>query len=81
MVIRDDTGFFVVGCTILRPGMINIDEGEAWGLIEALEWAARLGFDKMEVEVDAKQVVDAISTGNEVNSSPLGTGLSYARIF
>ncbi|KAL8515540.1 hypothetical protein ACS0TY_014285 [Phlomoides rotata] len=38
--------------------LMQVDEGEAWGLMEALNWVLDLGLSMVEVEMDAKRVVD-----------------------
>ncbi|KAL8543145.1 hypothetical protein ACS0TY_003876 [Phlomoides rotata] len=48
--IRDEEGEFVLGKTMTRRGLLSVDEGEAWALLQALIWISDLGFDKVEVE-------------------------------
>lgn len=43
MVIRDDTGEPIGFQTMKRDGLLRVDEGEAWGVFEAIKWAIELG--------------------------------------
>lgn len=37
---------------------MKVDEGEAWGVHEVLQWAVSLGLEAGIVETDAKRVCD-----------------------
>ncbi|KAL8514635.1 hypothetical protein ACS0TY_013643 [Phlomoides rotata] len=43
-----------------RQGLLSVDEGEAWALLQALTWLSDLGFDKVEVEVDSSNLSNAL---------------------
>lgn len=60
MAIHDDYGEFICCHSLVRPGVLKVDEGEAWGIKEAIRWAANLGFERVVVESDSKWVVDAM---------------------
>ncbi|KAL8461944.1 hypothetical protein ACS0TY_033143 [Phlomoides rotata] len=62
MVLRDDTGCFLIGRTLYFPGNYRSEEAEVIGLNEALSWIKNLGKDNVEVEMDTMVVVDAVNT-------------------
>lgn len=74
MVIHDDMGEFVCYCSLVHPGVMQIDEGEAWGVVEAIKQAGRLGLNWVIVESDSKWVVDALKL-DKGGESVLGTTL------
>lgn len=39
-----------------------VDEGEAWGVLEAIKLVVELGLEKVVVETDAKRVSDAYAS-------------------
>ncbi|KAL8461699.1 hypothetical protein ACS0TY_032979 [Phlomoides rotata] len=63
MVIRDDLSSFLVAKIVCFPGTLRADEDEAIGLYKALSWIKNLAMDNIEVEMDAKVVVDALHSG------------------
>ncbi|KAL8500461.1 hypothetical protein ACS0TY_020163 [Phlomoides rotata] len=58
MVARDDSGHFVVGRTMVFRGFSRRPRQRLWGGFEVLLWD--LGFTDIVVEMDAKNVQDAI---------------------
>ncbi|KAL8533137.1 hypothetical protein ACS0TY_009404 [Phlomoides rotata] len=71
MVIRDDAGSLMVGRTLHFPGFWRSDEAEIIGLHAALSWLKNLDFHVIEMEMDAKVVVDAINA-RHFDSTPFG---------
>lgn len=56
MIVHDNEGRFLLCRTMVRSGLMQIDDGEAWGVEEALHWAYSLGFERVHVETDSKRV-------------------------
>lgn len=54
MVIRDCQGECIAFRTLHRDPLMLVDEGEAWGVLEAINWAVALGFQRVIIETDAK---------------------------
>ncbi|KAL8547905.1 hypothetical protein ACS0TY_007278 [Phlomoides rotata] len=67
MVLHDDQGEFVVYKTLVVDAFYD-DEGEALGLFEALSWIRSLGLERIIVELDAKNVSDAMLSNRSLNS-------------
>lgn len=61
LVIRDEVRSFVACRIMVRPGVLQAEEGEAWGILEALQWVQQLVLTQVIVELDAKLVNDALS--------------------
>ncbi|KAL8468206.1 hypothetical protein ACS0TY_031441 [Phlomoides rotata] len=71
MIVRNDDGVFVLRRTIKRQGLMLVDEGEAWGLLEALNWISDLGrLEKVEMETNSKRLCDAIDRASCDYDSP-----------
>ncbi|KAL8461745.1 hypothetical protein ACS0TY_033012 [Phlomoides rotata] len=47
---------------------MEVDAGEAWGVLEALCWVKELGFDRVIVEMDYKRVYDAVMSDSHGDS-------------
>ncbi|KAL8531537.1 hypothetical protein ACS0TY_008219 [Phlomoides rotata] len=58
--VRDEEGEFVLGRTLTRQGLLSVDEGEAWALLQTLTWLSDLGFEKVELEVDSSNLNNAL---------------------
>lgn len=43
---------------LMRHNAISVKEGDAYGLLQAIKWVAKLGFNDVIFELDAKVVVD-----------------------
>lgn len=71
MVLRDANGTFVAARTLVLPGMVPADVGEAMGFVEALSWVKGMKLENVIVEGDARLVVDAIDS-SERNCSSFG---------
>ena len=71
-VIRDDAGRWVMGFS-RSIGMTNNFATELWGLREGLLLCNNLNINALEVELDAKSIVDALGNPSYVNNviSPL----------
>ncbi|KAL8500444.1 hypothetical protein ACS0TY_020153 [Phlomoides rotata] len=65
MVIRDDEERFLLGRCLVSQELMDVDEGEAWGVLEALCWVKELGFNRVIVEMDSKRVYNAIMVGSQ----------------
>lgn len=57
MVIHDETGEYICCRILVQPGMMKVDEGEAWGVVEAAKWALNLGFTRV-----LKRVLEALQS-------------------
>ncbi|XP_073133625.1 uncharacterized protein [Henckelia pumila] len=60
-LLRDEDGKVVSCRTCIFHGSVDVMEGEAMGLLEALVWVHSLGSKKIFFELDAKGVVDTIN--------------------
>ncbi|XP_058776565.1 uncharacterized protein LOC131650878 [Vicia villosa] len=58
--IRNDAGQFIAARTEWFSPCTEVAIGEAIGLLSAIKWVINLGFDNMDFELDAKQVVDSV---------------------
>lgn len=61
LCFRDSTGAFVIAKSAAISTALSVQEGEALALLEALELAVSLGFQKVLFEPDSKSIVDALS--------------------
>lgn len=52
-MIWSDDGSFVVAKSILREGLLHVEEGEAWGVLEALKWAMEMELSNVIIETDS----------------------------
>ncbi|KAL8470914.1 hypothetical protein ACS0TY_033480 [Phlomoides rotata] len=68
VIIHDERGHHLFSRSHVMPGLYEPEEGEAIGLHEALSWIKDLGVTKVVIEMDAKNVVDAINGSVEYNS-------------
>jgi len=62
--IRDAEGNFVIARTAWTTPLLDVDMGEAMGLLAALQWVKVLNMVHMDFETDSKVVADSIY-GNE----------------
>ncbi|XP_058742492.1 uncharacterized protein LOC131614986 [Vicia villosa] len=69
--IRDELGNFIVARTEWFSPCTDVVIGEALGLLKAVNWAHDMGYDNMDFELDAKRVVDSV-TSPRPNDSDLG---------
>ncbi|GAU38731.1 hypothetical protein TSUD_208420 [Trifolium subterraneum] len=56
--IRDDQGQFVLAKTEWYSPILDVDTGEALGLLSALKWVKDLHLNSVVFELDSKRVVD-----------------------
>ncbi|KAL8495142.1 hypothetical protein ACS0TY_019348 [Phlomoides rotata] len=68
MVIHNDSGEFVACRSLVIPGIYKVEEGEAMRLLEALLWLKQLSLQRVQIEVDAKLVADAVNSKCEAVS-------------
>ncbi|KAL8549893.1 hypothetical protein ACS0TY_008654 [Phlomoides rotata] len=61
LTLWDSNGSHVYSRTLVLPGLYAPDEGEAIGLFESLSWVSELDLQNIEIEMDAKLVVDAFN--------------------
>ena len=71
-VVRDDAGRWVIGFS-RSIGMTNNVAAKLWGLREGLLLCSNLNINALEVELDAKSIMDALGNPSYVNNviSPL----------
>jgi hypothetical protein len=60
MCIRDEKGSFVLAKTKWLAPLLDVDLGEALGLLSALRWVRDLQLGIMDFEIDSKIVVDSL---------------------
>jgi len=51
-------GNFVTAMTTLCDAILTPAEGEAWGLLQGINWIVMMGYRKVIFELDCKTVVD-----------------------
>ncbi|GAU39501.1 hypothetical protein TSUD_68650 [Trifolium subterraneum] len=78
MCIRDDQGCFVKARTEWIEPILDVEIGEAMGLLRALKWIDELQLHNTDVEVDCKRVVDGLNSKRNINSD-FGAILSDCR--
>ncbi|GAU31707.1 hypothetical protein TSUD_215080 [Trifolium subterraneum] len=78
MCIRDDQGCFVKAKTEWIEPILDVEIGEAMGLLRALKWIDELQLHNTDVEVDCKRVVDGLNSKRNINSD-FGAILSDCR--
>jgi ribonuclease HI len=57
--IRDDQGQFVLAKTEWHSPILDVDTGEALGLLSAMKWMRDLHLNNVVFELDSKRVVDS----------------------
>ncbi|KAL8509029.1 hypothetical protein ACS0TY_016281 [Phlomoides rotata] len=72
MVIRDSSGAHFFSRTLAMPGVYAPEEGEAFGLFEALSWIKELDIRNVEIEMDARVVVCAFNSRESSSISVFG---------
>lgn len=61
MVARDSDRECLALRTLVRHGLMSVDEGEAWGVSEALRWAVNLGLTDVIIETDSQRARNAVA--------------------
>ncbi|GAU17355.1 hypothetical protein TSUD_232310 [Trifolium subterraneum] len=69
--IRDDQGQFVLAKTEWYSPILDVDTGEALGLLSALKWVKDLHLNSVLFELDSKRVVDKFNN-NMIDESVFG---------
>lgn len=72
MCLRDSSGSFVKAQTFCIPQRLAVAEGEALGLLYALNWAVELNFQQVHFEVYSQMVVNNVSS-TKCDFSTFGT--------
>lgn len=44
----------------IRPSALHMSKYEAFGVREALKWLKQLGFERVQIETDCNQVINAL---------------------
>jgi hypothetical protein len=68
MCIRDDHGRFVAARTEWLQPILDVEVGEAMGLLSALRWVNELQLSNMDFEMDCKRVVDGLNSNRTYTS-------------
>ncbi|PNX97052.1 cytochrome p450 [Trifolium pratense] len=79
MCIRDDQGRYVATKTEWLEPILDVEIGEATGLLTALKWVGELQLRDVNFEMDCKRVVDCLYSSKTYNSD-LGDILRDCRI-
>lgn len=61
MCLHDSNGSFIQACSICISQSLLVHEGEALGVLEALQCVHELGYSKVIIEIDCKVVVDYLT--------------------
>ncbi|KAL6517616.1 hypothetical protein OROMI_033317 [Orobanche minor] len=72
LVLRDENGEFVAAKTGHFPGTYNSDEAEGIGLLEGLIWLKNMDFHYVNIEMDAKGVIQAVKN-RDMNHTAYGS--------
>lgn len=64
MVLRNEGGEHVASKVLIREGLLQTDEGEAWEVLAAIMWAMELGVCNIIIETDTQLVRDAFSASS-----------------
>ncbi|KAL8548178.1 hypothetical protein ACS0TY_007486 [Phlomoides rotata] len=56
-----------IGRSLIIPGCMEVEVGEAMGFLEALSWVKSMGLDNGNIEGDVKLVVDGINSSTTYN--------------
>lgn len=80
MCIRNSNGRFIKAQTTCSAPVLRVFEGEATGLLAAMQWVISLELGNVIFEVDSKMVLDSIK-GNRANISGYGDIISSARLY
>lgn len=78
MCLRDDTGAVRMARTCWHPIKLEVKEGEALGLFEAIQWTISLNLSNVIFEVDSKVVVDNVKS-NVLDAIEFGTIIEDCR--
>ncbi|GAU46456.1 hypothetical protein TSUD_402230 [Trifolium subterraneum] len=78
MCIRDTNGCFVAARTEWMEPILDVDIGEAMGLLRALNWMNEIQLTNVDLEMDCKRVVDNLYSSRTYRSD-LGDILSDCR--
>jgi hypothetical protein len=78
MCIRDNQGNFVTAITEWIKPILDVEIGEAFGLLRALKWTDELQLHNTDFEIDCKRVVDSLYSKRTYNSD-LGAILNDCR--
>ncbi|GAU39464.1 hypothetical protein TSUD_158950 [Trifolium subterraneum] len=78
MCIRDTNGCFVAARTEWMEPILDVDIGEAMGLLRALNWMNEIQLTNVDLEMDCKRVVDSLYSSRTYRSD-LGDILSDCR--
>jgi ribonuclease HI len=68
MCIRDDHGRYVAAKTEWLSPILDVEIGEAMGLLSALKWVDELQLRDIDFEMDCKRVVDCLHSSRTYNS-------------
>lgn len=80
MCLRDENGCFCLAKTCWISPILNVDEGEAYGLLTAINWILELQLENVIFELDSKRVVD--SFGSRMRDfTNFGSIIFYCRHF
>ncbi|KAL6568095.1 hypothetical protein OROHE_003779 [Orobanche hederae] len=75
LVLRDENGEFVAAKTGHFPGTYNSNEAEGIGLLEGLIWLKNMDFHYVNIEMDAKGVIQAVKN-RDMNHAAYGSIIS-----
>lgn len=76
--IRDERGVFIIAKPSWLPYLYSLSDGEATGMMLALQWVMQLGLSNVIFELDSKIVVDNIN-GSCVEEVEFGSLIKLCR--
>lgn len=59
VLATDDQGYFVIARTEWMSPICSVNEGEALGLLAAIDWVTDLQLENVDFVLDSKAVVDS----------------------
>ncbi|KAL6535689.1 hypothetical protein OROMI_027063 [Orobanche minor] len=78
MTASNDRGEVIHYRTLLWPGLMRVEEGEAFALLEAIKWAQELNFVDVDFEFDAQKLETALDK-EETNYTTFGDYISLIK--
>ncbi|XVF66423.1 hypothetical protein PTKIN_Ptkin10aG0034300 [Pterospermum kingtungense] len=80
MVLRNGKGQLITAKEIACASSMQVNEAEAYGLLQAVIWARQMRFKRVIFESDAKTVVDAVNH-SQLDFSEFGSIILSSRRF
>lgn len=80
MCLVGEDGNVIQARTSWTKARLDVREGEAVGILQAIQWALGLGLQQVTIQLDVKVVVDSIHA-NSCDFSEFGSTISSVSVF